>query len=344
MKILILTHPLGTNYGGMMQCYALKTILELMGHTVEVANMQPPQPYVKRIIREALIWLNHPRYNSPKFKRMRRFLSQNFSLTKPIYTNSDLCKYIKTNKIDAVFVGSDQVWRKDFVNNYDDFAYFLNCAQTGVKRIAYAASFGHNIWEYNAQETKVIDRLLSTFNGVSVREDYGVEMCSTHTTTTPKLVLDPTFLIPDSHYSSIASQRLINKKYIFVYWLWNKSMIEKTLATIPNLEEYEVVNLSMYEGTDFVSVEDWLSYIKYADIIITDSFHGCAFSVIFSKRFIYPIREDIYDGRRESLFNMLSINHDKIGHSDYLREYEIINKRKNRLVDEAKTFINSSLS
>ena len=196
---------------------------------------------------------------------------------------------------------------------------------------------------YDNEQTMKISNLLYAFSGISVREDLGVEMCKSNMKITPKLVLDPTFLLSDKFYSKISSSRIIKNKYIFVYWIWNKQMIENALSSIENIDQYEIVNLSMYEGNNFVSVEDWLSYIKYADIVITDSFHGCAFSIIFCKRFIYPTNEHVFDVRRASIFKMLSIDEARIGSADYFYEYDNINRVKQELIIEAMAYINMSL-
>lgn len=342
MRTLILTHPLGANYGGIMQCYALKTVLENMGHEVTIIDLRQYLPYYKRIIRSLMITIGHPRYKNLKFAKMQKFVDENFKLTPPFYNEKKLGSYIKKNNIEAVFVGSDQVWNKNFAMGYG-YSYFLSFVPNGVKKIAYAASIGTTIWEYDNEQTVKISNLLDTFSGVSVREDLGVGMCKSNTKITPELVLDPTLLLSDDFYSKISSPRIIKNKYIFVYWIWNKQMIEKALSSIENIDQYEIVNLSMYEGNNFVSVEDWLSYIKYADIVITDSFHGCAFSIIFCKRFIYPINECVFDVRRASIFKILSVEEEKIGSVHYFHEYDNINRVKKELIKEAIAYINTSL-
>lgn len=342
MRTLILTHPLGANYGGIMQCYALKTVLENMGHEVVVIDLRQYLPYYKRIIRSLMIAIGHPRYKKMKFEKMQKFIDKNFKLTSPFYNEKKLERYVEKNNIGAVFVGSDQVWNKNFAMRYG-YAYFLSFVPSKVKKVAYAASIGTTTWEYDNEQTMKISNLLYAFSGISVREDLGVEMCKSNMKITPKLVLDPTFLLSDKFYSKISSSRIIKNKYIFVYWIWNKQMIENALSSIENIDQYEIVNLSMYEGNNFVSVEDGLSYIKYADIVITDSFHGCAFSIIFCKRFIYPTNEHVFDVRRASIFKMLSIDEARIGSADYFYEYDNINRVKQELIIEAMAYINMSL-
>ena len=80
MRTLILTHPLGANYGGIMQCYALKTVLENMGHEVVVIDLRQYLPYYKRIIRSLMIAIGHPRYKKMKFEKMQKFIDKNFKL------------------------------------------------------------------------------------------------------------------------------------------------------------------------------------------------------------------------------------------------------------------------
>lgn len=342
MNILILTHPLGTNYGGMLQCYALSTILERMGHNVEVMDRRTYLPVYKRVLRSFLSMVGHPRYNNPKFKKMMPFVSNHLKLTPALYTSKACTSYCKKNDINAVVVGSDQVWRRDFALKYD-FDYFLSFAPSNLKKISYAASLGFSEWQYNETETDIIKENLRSFSGISLREEDVLKLFHENTGFQPENVLDPTLVLNAKDYDELCSPRLVEGKYIFVYWLWNKTKIYETLEAVPNLEHYKVIDLSMLEGNDFCSVYDWLSYIKYADYVITDSFHGCAFSIIYERSFNYVHKPEVFDGRRTSLFNFLKIDPDKMILGNLKREYTQINETKKLLQDAAIRYLQYSL-
>lgn len=342
MKILILTHPLGTNYGGMMQCYALKTILERMGHSIEVMDRRTYLPFYKRILRSFLAMVGHPRYNNPKFKKMRPFVSKYLKLTPALYTSKACTSYCKKNNINAIVVGSDQVWRRDFALKYG-YDYFLSFAPNSVKRVSYAASMGFSEWQYNEKETELIKENLQSFTGISLREEDVIKVFHENTALLPENVLDPTLLLNSNEYEALCSPRLVDGKYIFVYWLWNKTKIYEALKAVPKLEQYKVIDLSMLEGHDFCSVSDWLSYIKYADYVITDSFHGCAFSIVYERPFNYVHKPEVFDGRRSSLFSFLNIDPEKMILGNIKNEYSVINETKRVLQDAAIRYLENSL-
>ena len=306
MNIAILTHPLGANYGGILQAFALSTYLKKQGHSVCVINRQPNLPLLRRLIKRLLIALHHPRYNDPHYRHLTQFVKKHINCTKPIWTPKQMCNYVKKNGINAVFVGSDQVWRHSFAISYG-YNYFLDFVPNGVIRCSYAASFGLDKWEYNDDQTSRIKRLLTDFNAISVREDFGVDLCNKYLSANAEQVLDPTLLLQAQDYASIISPRLEKDSYIFVYWLGTNENKQRALENI-GTEGKKVVEIAPRGGDVLAPIEDWLSYIYYADHIITDSFHGCAFSILFQKQFTIFANDSGGNGRLQSLFTMLEIN------------------------------------
>ena len=193
MKIAILTHPLGANYGGILQAYALSTYLTNQGHDVIVLNRQSELPWFKSKVRDLLIMLHHPRYNNPRFINLKKFVKKHINYSKPLSSTSALTKFLCDRGIDSVIVGSDQVWRRDFAMGYK-FNYFLDFVPDGLLKGSYAASFGLSEWEYSEVETSTIKRLIESFDGVSEREYDGQDQCTDNLGKSPKHVLDPTLL------------------------------------------------------------------------------------------------------------------------------------------------------
>lgn len=324
MKIAILTLPLYTNYGGILQCYALQTVLQKMGHTVNVLA----KPKYGR-----LYYIMYPLTVCKKlFKRY--ILGQKVNILMAPYevVIQNLDRFIKcyihlyrcknwdlklVNKFDAVVVGSDQVWRPMYFQPIERaFLSFLEGAK--IKRIAYAASFGVDYCEYTEEQLKNCSFLLRKFDAVSVRELSGVNICRNYLGVEAVQMLDPALLLSADDY-----RNLINKKpeeplkgnmliYILDKTPEKVSLVEKILEdkglTPMWLDSPDEYNSGIpLENQIKMSVEQWLHSFDNADFIFTDSFHGCAFSIIFKKQFIVWGNEHRGIERVESLLTLLSV-------------------------------------
>lgn len=310
MKIGILTHPQGINYGGILQGYALYTVLLKMGHEpIIIQRGLNRQFFVWEWIRAILRFFHFPRYYSPKdqFCEILPFLKKYFTRTKMIRSHRKMRQVCKKYNLDAVIVGSDQVWRADFAMKFG-YNYFLDFVPDNIIKLSYAASFGLSEWHYSPAQTTIIKELLSRFNGISVREESGVSLCQEYLSIKPELLLDPTMLLNHDDYDKITSKRLIKNKYIFVYWLGETAEIENDIEYY-KAQGYDIASIYLRTDITLPSIEDWLSYIKYADIILTDSFHGCVFSIILNKTFrIYNNKLGGVD-RLETLIKTIDCKH-----------------------------------
>lgn len=306
MKLAILTHPLGANYGGILQAFALSSYLKGQGHDVTVLNRQSNLPLVKRILKSVLVALHHPRYNNPRYKHLVSFVKKYLNYSKPLSTDGQMSGFVKGKSMDAVIVGSDQVWRTGFAMGYG-YNYFLDFVPAGVRKLSYAASFGLSQWEYNNEQTQRIKQLLSEFKAISVREDEGVQLCKDNMGVTADHVLDPTMLLNASDYEPVTSERKVKDDYVFVYWLGSAEEKQKAIEAA-SIEGKRIVDISLRGSEPLMPIEDWLSYIKYADHVVTDSFHGCVFSILFGKQFTICANDSGGNGRLRSLFSMLGID------------------------------------
>lgn len=336
MRIAILTHPLGKNYGGILQAFALSTYLKKKGFDVYVLNRQANMSVLKRVIKQILIFIHHPRYNNTRYKNMLDFVKKYIDYSMPIYTSNEMSKFISRNEIKAVIVGSDQVWRSDFAMHYG-YDYFLSFVPNDVFRIAYAASFGLSEWMYSKDQTEKIKNLINTFRAVSVREENAVYLCKDNLCIDVEHVLDPTMLLDAEDYEAVTSSRLVSENYIFVYWLGSEDKKMKAILSA-NLDKKKIIDISL-KGNDLLSsIENWLSYIKYADHVITDSFHGLVFSILFKKQFtVYENRSGGND-RISSLLRMLDISLP----SEYI-DYETIDQKLNFYRKKSCRFIENVL-
>lgn len=336
MKISILTHPLGVNYGGILQAYALSTFLQRQGHIVNVLNRQHDMPFIKRVMKTCLIALHHPRYYQKRYEHLQNFVRRYIPYTKPLYTSAQMKRFVLKNKSNVVIVGSDQVWRADFSMGYG-FDYFLDFVPDNIKKISYAASFGLNEWKYTNKQTLKIKKLINNYTAVSVREDEGIILCMDNLGIKAEHVLDPTMLLEAKDYESIITPRIVKEDYVFVYWLGNKEDKQKSIIEA-NVFDKKIVDISLRGDEPLMSIEDWLSYIKYADKIITDSFHGCVFSILFKKQFTICANKSGGNGRLHSLFKMLGIYNT----TDSI-DYSTIDSKLNSWRNLSYTFIKQSL-
>ena len=312
MKIGILTLPLHTNYGGILQAYALQTVLERMGHEVVVFDKPmlielPPIGkrliiYTKRIIKKMLgMYSGYILISTPNNRtRIERKYTQQF-IEKYIhrYIIRKLSE-IHQNDIDAIVVGSDQVWRANYFKMFwatDMTSAFLGFCEDKIKRISYAASFGTDTWEFEEEETEKCTELIKQFNGVSTREKSGVELCSSYLGYDKcKHVLDPTMLLIKDNYiqlfkSANAPQSEGNMLCYFLDEDDEKANFIEHLSREMNLRPFrvnsEVENPNApIEKRCQPPVEKWLRGFYDAKIVLTDSFHACVFSILFNKPFV----------------------------------------------------------
>ena len=212
MRIGILTLPLHTNYGGILQAYALQTVLEKMGHkTMMIDKGWPPKVpfinYLKRTIKESFKKLSG--HSTQRWHWI--FFQYGEMLKEHQYTIQFVNKYIhrkiqrdlyaiSNGEFDGFVVGSDQIWRvqhyRPIVNAYLDFTKGWH-----VKRVSYAASFGTDDWEYSPEETSECSKLLHAFDAVGVRESSGVSLCNKYFHRIDvQHVLDPTLLLTSEDY------------------------------------------------------------------------------------------------------------------------------------------------
>lgn len=308
MRVAIITLPLHTNYGGILQAYALKKSIEALGHSVDVIDRKckmvltpswkMPLVYLKRalfnlkpggpeIFRERRILREYPVVSA----QLTGFVSEEIS---PRMIDS--YTEIAPGDYDAFVVGSDQVWRPKYFGRIED-AFLDFTSLWDVRRVSYAASFGTDHLEYELEQLYKCSSLLSTFDAVSVREASAVQMCDEWFDREDAVhVLDPVMLLTAEHYAHLAemsSERPCkgkilsyvldpdnSKKYILDRvegWLAKESHN----AYVPDRDR----NIPL-EKRIVPSIRQWLSCFADAEFVVTDSFHGCVLSVLFHKPFI----------------------------------------------------------
>lgn len=306
MRVAILTQPLRTNYGGILQNYALQQCLKEMGHEVCTLDESGTRPlslgkFVKRagkillgrIPASYLFYEKHYRRDYDIFAQATRdFVKAHIDL----YPYQKIGKDLAPELFDAYVVGSDQVWRPGYNHIGRMFLDFTEGWE--VRRIAYAASFGVDSWEYTPEETKRCAALASRFDAVSVREASGIPLCEHYLGVPATQVLDPTMLLTKEHYTSLIDRvkTVPSEGQLFVHVLDPAPSKQKFIGRLAveygvkpfrcNQEEEEGRLEIPIEKRIQPPVEQWLRSFLEAEYVITDSFHATVFAILFNKPFL----------------------------------------------------------
>lgn len=306
MKIGILSLNPGHNYGGILQSYALQTMLERMGHEVKVLCRKPKLPpsflfrniprYCVRFLRNIFRMSDVPVFAEYQYNKRHNAL---FYCSKLNLRDFDTFDDIQPSDFDAFVVGSDQVWRPmyfehQFASNIEN-AYLSFALSWNVKRVAYAPSFGVEEWEYSLEQSQRCGMFLAHFDALSVREESGIALCREHLGRNDAVLLcDPTMLLKREDYESlVTSATPPSRGNLFVYCLDDSeelntlvTRISKEKALIPFDTMPKTTPDATYEERQMPTVESWLRAFMDAELVITDSFHACVFSLIFKKPFL----------------------------------------------------------
>ena len=305
MKIGILTFHWATNYGAILQTFALQTYLINRGHDVFIINYRPKQ-YIKKLLGCFLT----PRFwhylsnlkDYIKEKKLEKFRKEYLNETILYESLNEL----KSNspKFDVYVSGSDQVWNPHFTTRGEGkptSAYFLDFGDKNIKRIAYAVSFGCEVYPDTA--ANIARNYIPNFNAISVRENSGIDIVSKLGFSNPINLSDPTLLLVRDEYCFANSDQVAAQKKAFVYILREEYKYVKDIKSY--LKQYFKID-STNKLFNPYSVEKWVNGIKNASIVLTNSFHGMVFSLIFNVPFIVIPAKDIGAGMNDRFITILS--------------------------------------
>lgn len=373
MRIAILTQPLGKNYGGILQAYALQQVLSHWGHEVIILNRQDNYPsfkllvwrlasflkcLIKRYIKgDPNVLLISPlsldyitdirlRYD---YSDLEKFISKYIVQTSVIRSSSQLRKVLSRDHYDCLIVGSDQVWRENYSPCITDyFGGFLENIDN-LTIMSYAASFGVDRQPISREKEQLCKDLIRKFKAISVRENSAVELLRSSWNVESELVLDPTLLLDREHYERFC-QKPDHHRGLFCYVLDPTNIKNDIVLKVSECLGLKVNTISIYpvdangNASKLVSIESWLSNICYSDFVVTDSFHGCVFSIIFNKPFIVIANKERGLDRFATILDNLNLHHRLIEsisqlsdnllfeEIDYLRVNEILlHSRRNSL-------------
>lgn len=284
MKIGVVTF-ISDNYGALLQGYALQQVLRNLGYDSEIINrewgsFERSYGFIGKIKK---IYLKTP------FDDFRNLY---LPLSKSIKKQDDLVAM--GNAYDTIIVGSDQVWNLDCIKEMG-FFYYLDWVPDTVNKITYAVSFGKDSFDVPKDCIDCVRKLIRRFSRISIRENSGVEICNEVFRVPAINLVDPTLLLDKADYERIMPCFAKSDKYICQFLLDADARKSELICSIGKLESLPILDnyppklnyIQRFLGKKrFYSVGQWLRNIKEAAYVITDSFHGMVFSIIFKKQFV----------------------------------------------------------
>ena len=372
-KIGILTYFLGFNYGATLQAYALADFLNSSGFQSKVIHFIPKihirtshlfvLPRSRKAIKENILSFLTLIYQLKRKRGFEDFIDQCIPLSseKNISENDipSTCE-----QFDAVICGSDQIWNPRLKGAVEGF--FLPHGK-GFRRIAYAPSIGNGHFnEY--PEINRIKQFIANFDYLSVRDKASQKELESCFSIKADTVVDPTLLANREAFFKIAAPGQTKRQFIFLY---SVKMSKKTIQAARDLSNRTGLPvLSLFSGRASLSwlrnkdlipggkvgPQEFLAYIRDAEYVITDSFHGCVFSLIFQKKFFIIKNEDLQgnllqDERINTLCDIFNIKNRFIKANDikYISlecniDWNEIESLRQKYAEDSKKFLLNALS
>lgn len=363
MKTITTTFHYGTNYGAVLQTYALhKTILKL-GHenlVLDTEQSRSPIPenhslysiaselyikYLSFLRNSKLIRLN---------KHFADFKKNNILLTRPYKDMNDLRKDELANSADCLITGSDQVWNLKSRPEMVDSRLLL-FGKSECIRFSYAASLEEQ--NYSEKEKDYVKTALSQFKGIGVREKSACNYIESITGRNCRRVIDPVFLLTREDWNSISVQPRLSGPYILCYQVQRNKRMEEVAHYLKNKTGYPIVSICKdairWMKSDYyyhdVSIEEFLGFYENAAYVVSASFHGVAMGLVFNKP-VYAMVKKARANRLRDIMNVMGLDKYIIDQDAQLdiRDYseeDIVNYR--RICDSERTdgvnFLNDML-
>tara|TARA_R110001592_G_scaffold43346_1_gene140494 strand:- start:1003 stop:2133 length:1131 start_codon:yes stop_codon:yes gene_type:complete len=374
MKIAILTQPLHNNYGGNLQNFALQKVLKDMGHepiTIDrhhaiKLRTKLKLGYFKNLALHYIKGTKKPLWKSYFISKKEQnyireninsFIDTHINKTPRLYTDKAVQAAFTRYDFDAVIVGSDQVWRPMYSPNI--YTYYLDFLKDNIeiKKIAYAASFGAEEWEYSQEQTSRCKELIQQFDLVTVREKSAVNLVAEKFNKDAQFVLDPTLLLSKEDYMELfAGKNLSNNKGMYTYILddndW-KSQVVATVKETLGLPQFSNQHNEYYVNSEKIpSIEGWIKGFTDADFVITDSFHGTVFSILLNKPFVSLLNVDRGASRFNSILSEFGLEDRLVGYYDEDKisallnqeiDWQMVNEKLEKLKLSSKVFCKSGL-
>ena len=365
-KVGIITHYYGsTNYGGLLQAYALCRKLKELGvdaeqiqylHEDASSSKANRRKFTPRRIYSSVFYritqitrrrfYKNMQLRNDSLKRFRESIPH----SREVYTRENI--FLSNKEYDIFVTGSDQVWNMDW---YDE-AYFLTFVEGDKTKCSYAASLGTS--QLTTDRKAILRKNVKGYSLVSVREEDSVDLVKSVIDQDVELVLDPTLLLGQEEWNKISEKRLIEGSYAFCYFLGDSQEDRKLAELYAKEKNLQLVTLPYLDGKKRkcddgfkalklydISPGDFMSLIKYSDAVFTDSFHASVFSILYEKNFfVFPRSQGEKMSNRITSLTKMFGNEERFCRSDERHSLAYIcslETRKNTRTDYEKLLENS---
>lgn len=323
-KIAVITFHAVSNHGSVLQTLATKKKLESIGLDVEIINFKKQEctgifPLIKfwnqdfsnplkKFVRGVILFPSFVKWKYMFAKFLKKYVG--IDVNQKSYTTEEDFKSLPIDA-DIYCVGSDQVWNS--VWNGDILKpLFLSFVPDNLPKVAYSSSFGRT--ELSDNEKAETARLLKKFDAISVREASGLRILKDLGIEGAVNILDPTLLMGQEFWAQYTPERKIKEEYVLIYQLYSNRDFDNYAFEIARARGCKLVRFCtrydqlLKKGHGYLAscVEDFLSLIKYANLLITDSFHGTAFACNLNTEFLSYIPK--FGGRIYNLLNIVSLS------------------------------------
>lgn len=310
-----------TNYGSALQTWALHQAIKKTGYVPVLvdycpdilADKDPLNPYknmwdqteeAKRMVEMTLPAIRE------NYKKFDRFYRERFLRTKKKYTSDNFNHIIADEGLDGFVCGSDTIFCPDEFG-FDD-GYYADFAVMKGRSVSYAASFGDP--HFTEETYKILNERIKNFKALGIREEQMIPYLKEHADIPVQRVVDPTLLLTVDEYEAIIGEKQERDKYLLLYSRRYTPQMEAYADKLAAENGWKIVDISLravnaergHKMAYEAGVEEFLSLIKHAEFVVTNSFHGMIFSVQFRRPFVIFSREQC-DNKIEELLSLFGI-------------------------------------
>lgn len=356
-KVGILTFHGSHNYGAMLQTYALFKSCEKLNVKCEVIDYRTKQMLedysivkktrgIKSLLKNLSCLLRYFKLREG-YDKFEKFIRENLKLTRRYSTMEEL----KGNppQMDVYITGSDQVWN-GFASLKD--AYFLPFGSGDVRKISFAASMGDYPPRFEYKEQ--IREYLKQFYAISVREKWVAEYLKDIINDKVRVLCDPVILLEKKEWEELCEGNSDEPPYIFCYFLADVGKAQEIIDTLKQMTGCRTITVSNGRGMKIrcdkvyynVGPIEFLTYIKNAQFVITNSFHGTALSILLEKSF-YSVKREVYSKRILDLLKSFSLEHryicDKKDIQKLETDFSMVEELRKKQMKQAMEFLAENL-
>lgn len=360
MKIGILTIYRSGNYGATLQAYATKQAInengfgeaEIIPYCSDAIKQKIDKRFIKKVgLFHTAVACVEKLYYHPRMKKVGAFIDE-------MAGERDLPREelpALNEKYDIFLSGSDQIWNPQL--QLGDTSYLLDFVTDDRKKRSYASSFG--VKKIPEEYLEDYRRLLSAYERITVREQAGAELVEELLGRSAELVIDPALLLTPEQWNAKLPERQWKKKYVFAYQMAHSPLIaravakgRKTLGVKALYVPFPIMGACRCRPKLNLSSLEWVAAIRDSECVITDSFHGVVFAIIFKKKFYYMITSDTVRGRLsrlETLLGSLGIENRLVSDVsqcdfnesiDYDRVHALLDRYRDRSLQILKELVN----